>query len=69
VERSDDRKVVCLETQETFGSPREAAFYFRIPSPRIRAVCEGKQQQTMGHTFRYLDDILAAVQAAQKGNK
>lgn len=47
------RKVVCLNTQQTFDSIKEASEIMGVQRSKITLVCQGKQKSTKGLTFKY----------------
>lgn len=52
------KKVICLETGETFQSIIEVERRLNINNGNITTVCKGKRKRTGNLTFRYTDQVL-----------
>lgn len=50
------KKVICIETNQTFASTKEAAKAFNCHDSLIARVCRGQANSAKDHTFRYIDD-------------
>lgn len=55
---SHKKKVYCFETDKTYPSIIECARELRLNKSSISNVCNGKQKQTKGYHFYYVENIL-----------
>lgn len=53
---TNNRRAICVETGQIFGSLTEASIIFNTTPSKISRVCTGKRKSTRGHSFRYGDD-------------
>lgn len=64
-----NKPVICLTTGKTYKSCRSAARTLNINFSQIRNVCSGKCKQTYGLRFRYLSDLIAQANKAERLQK
>ncbi len=50
------KKVQCIETGKIFESINKTAGEMKLPSCSIGRICNGKQKQTGGYTFKYVEE-------------
>ncbi len=55
---SRKKKVYCVETNKTYPSVKQCARELRLNKSSISNVCNGKQKQTKGYHFYYVENIL-----------
>lgn len=51
------KRVICVETGETFDSLKEVCIKFNISKPLLIGVLKGKYKQAKGNTFEYLKEV------------